>query len=171
MASSEGTAAKKAKCDDADGGAVGQAVLGFVDPENDASVHDDHLMTLIRALHRSDVTLSGVVALAGGALTGSDAHARKRGVGMLSELLTRLPKLAVEVSAVQHMCTFFRERLDDFQSAGPCLVGLRALFKHHASNLSGAEARAVVEQMWSVLHVPSMAQVGQAASMARSLAF
>ena len=139
-----------------------QAVDLYVNPEDATGdqTPEDYLAIILEAVSRDAAPLSvtGVVQMAGAHLTNEEDVVRSRAVQLLAAILTELPALEVAAHALKHLGVFFRDRLSDFQSVGPCLDGLHALYAGHLACFTGVEARMVVEQMWDVLHVPSMAQ-------------
>eukprot|EP00947_MAST-08B_sp_MAST-8B-sp1_P004684 g4684.t1 len=157
----------------------------------DAFVRGDdpatNLASLTKSLSDGSLLLPDLVQTLGKHLTSEEGVDRTRATDLLAECVRQLGADLVLVPAqAKSLCTFFRDRLQDFHSVGPSLIGLLALWTNHyrageddqddeddeevlqdagagagagaGDGLDAADAGSVVRMMWAKLHVPAMAQ-------------
>ncbi|DBA01808.1 TPA: hypothetical protein N0F65_002924 [Lagenidium giganteum] len=146
------------------------AIAAFVNPENNDAVHKTSLNTIVMQVHRN-VAIETLIQELGPSLTATDDKTRARATLLLAEVLTRLPELPLQTTALDLLVNFFSDRLADYPSVSACLQALTALETHHTrlapkkkkvlattAVIRADTTVALVLKMLQVLHVPQLSQ-------------
>ena len=109
----------------------------FVNPRSTEDTHVSSLNEILISVKRGEADFQNLIITMGDYLTNSDDKIRSRSCLLLGEILTRLPMLHLTAGCLEHVCTFFMERLADHPSVAPCMQALLALFRNHAESIPG----------------------------------
>ncbi|KAL2653858.1 hypothetical protein R1flu_021986 [Riccia fluitans] len=101
----------------------------FVDADGPETKQAASRDVISKLLLNETITLQQLVVVAGKYLTSSDNTIRARGLLLLAELLHDLAEKPLEDSAIHSLATFFSDRLKDWHSLRPALIGSIALLK------------------------------------------
>ncbi|KAL3685855.1 hypothetical protein R1sor_003877 [Riccia sorocarpa] len=101
----------------------------FVDPDAPESKQAASRDVISKLLLNGTITLQQLVVVAGKYLTSSDNVIRARGLTLLAELLDNLVDKPLEHTAIHSLATFFSDRLKDWHSLRPALIGSVALLR------------------------------------------
>ncbi|BBM97843.1 DNA repair/transcription protein MET18/MMS19 [Marchantia polymorpha subsp. ruderalis] len=99
----------------------------YVDPDCSTSKQVDSRNAISKLLLDKTITIQQLVLVAGKYLTSNDNAIRARGLLLLAELLEDLANTPMEDTAIHSLASFFSNRLQDWHSLRPALIGSIAL--------------------------------------------
>ena len=124
----------------------------------------------VRALTTLVQGVGGIMPLVtalGPALTDPDERKRGRGMSCLAEVLHSLPPEYIAPDPLAHLLTFFSDRLTDYPTLAPVLLGLRALA---VAPLTAEQALAVALALAERCDIRSLVQAERHSALELALA-
>lgn len=111
-------------------------IQAYVNPENEASRHNEALNSVIDALLEGAIEkgLLGVILELQAPLTGSDEKSRSRATLLLADILAT-GLLDLDGASVHHITAFFLSRLSDYPSLSPSLSGLLSVTEFYLDSM------------------------------------
>ncbi|KAG6545229.1 hypothetical protein Mapa_013341 [Marchantia paleacea] len=125
----------------------------YVDPDGPKSKQVASRNVISKLLLDKTITIQQLVLVAGKYLTSNDNAIRARGLLLLAELLEDLANTPMEDTAIHSLTSFFSNRLQDWHSLRPALMGSIALVRRPkrvgAVQSEDAETlgRSIIEQL------------------------
>eukprot|EP00117_Sycon_ciliatum_P016409 scpid25312/ scgid15851/ MMS19 nucleotide excision repair protein homolog; MET18 homolog; MMS19-like protein len=120
------------------------------------------ITSLSKCLVDKSMTFQGVITALAPELIHTDAEMRARGTRLIADLIRALPGTYLNEAELNHVCTFFCDRLKDQHVVVPHVIfGLLSLVRIHL--LKDAHAVQIVEAIGKEVHVQALIRVDRSA--------